>query len=78
MKLELLNNGVRNDLAHAAAVVTEVSWPSFAGTISIRSWNSGELLTHVWSYEHPLGELIIVQISLEHSKVLDLGKAIQV
>ena len=37
MKFELLSSGVRNDLAHFAAVVTEVSWPSFAAEISIRN-----------------------------------------
>jgi len=37
MKFELLNRGVRNDLAQFPAVVTEVSWPSSAIHISSRS-----------------------------------------
>jgi hypothetical protein len=35
VKFALLNRGVRKDLAHFPAVVTEVSWPSFAADISI-------------------------------------------
>jgi hypothetical protein len=41
-------------------------------------WSFGRRLTHIGSYEYPLRELVIVQISVEHSEILDLGKAIQV
>jgi hypothetical protein len=40
MKFELLSKGVRKDLAHAPAVVTDVSWPSFATTVSIGNGDS--------------------------------------
>lgn len=78
IKFELLNNGVRKDLAHNAAVVTDVSWPSLAADISIRSTGVVRRPTHVRSNEHPLGKLIIAQVLVEHGEVLDLGKAIQV
>ena len=78
MKFELLSKGVRKDLAHAPAVVTDVSWPSFAATVSIRNGDFERGRTHVGSDKHPLRELIVIQIRLEHGEVLDLGKTIQV
>ncbi len=35
MKLGLESSGVKKPLAHSPAVVTDVSWPSFAGDWSV-------------------------------------------
>ncbi len=42
MKFEFVSKGVRNDLAHCPATVTELSWPSFAVDISIISGKVAE------------------------------------
>ena len=65
-----------NDLAHAPAVVTEVSCPSFAGIISEFGGVSRRRHTHVWGNEHPLWELVVREICVEHGKVLQFGQTI--
>jgi hypothetical protein len=42
VKLELLRSGVRNDLAHFPATVTEESWPSFAAEVSLMDVGVGK------------------------------------
>ncbi len=78
-KFELVSSGVRKSLAHAPAVVTEVSWPSFAVRLSqyIRPSHTQVELTHVGSNKHPLWKGIIREIFIEHCKVLDLRKPVE-
>ena len=63
IKLGLERSGVRKPIAHSPAVVTDVSWPSFAESLVCNRGKDERIwikLTHVWCDEHPLGQYVCV------------------
>jgi hypothetical protein len=66
----------------APAAARELSWPSFADEhINIcpgsKSLSKGkERLTHVRGDKHPLRQLIVVQVFIEHSEVLGFSQSV--
>jgi hypothetical protein len=70
MKWLLLKRGVRNDLAHFPAVVTEVSCPSLARKIRMLNIAGEGGLTHIGSEKHPLRKSIVREICVEHGEIL--------
>lgn len=79
-KLGLVRRGVRKLRDQVPAVVTEVSWPSFAAQ-RVSSWgvlSTKGGFTHVRGDEHPLRKLVCLEIRVKHRKVLDVGQAIEV
>ena len=80
MKFRLFSSGVIKFLVQVPAVVTEVSWPSEAVLYQRQKpcRLSPERLTHIGGDEHPLGELVVRQVLVEHGEVLDVCQTIWV
>ncbi len=79
MKSGLDKRGVRNPFAQAPAVVTNVSWPSFAENpfTDEAERDKTDMDTYVWRDKHPFGQRICISILIEHCKVLDLRKTVR-
>lgn len=79
MKFSLARRGVRKLLAHSPATVTDESCPSSASEVSIMSEGGAiRRSTHIWCDEHPLRQLIVIEVFVEHSKVLDLCQTVRI
>lgn len=65
------------------SIVAVVGWKTSVQAKESRKWavlagGDGAVLTHIGGDEHPLGELVIVQVPVEHGEVLALSQAVDV
>ena len=71
----------KNQFAHAHATVTELSCPSFAGISSVMAWyrlaEMSLVIPSIWPDEHPLWNLVGIEILVEHSMVLNLSQSVK-
>lgn len=76
LKFGLANKGLIQPVNQFEANVILVSWASSAEfQLKTKRKMNSRILTHVWSYEHPLRKVIIFYVLIEKREIFDVGTA---